>query len=143
MRVFEKLFGKDEVPVSIIDDPMLGRLTWSKEDEAWIGTHRGISIALDYERKATPTSAVLDFARDALSDPEWLLRSLEDEKRKWISRVPPSAKDELASLRLGLVSFSVRKGQRFIFGVVEGGGDERSWRTMYRDGKCEGLGFDT
>jgi hypothetical protein len=116
---------------------------WSKEDEAWIGRHRGVQIALSYERKAMPSPALLAFARESLVDPDWLLRSLEDEKKKWASRIPLSAKDELSALRLGLVSFSMPKGKRFIFGSVEGDGDERSWRIMYLDGKCEGLGFDT
>jgi hypothetical protein len=143
MRVLEWLFGTDEAPIPAIDDPVLGRLVWSKEDEAWIGRHRGVQIALSYERKAMPSPALLAFARESLVDPDWLLRSLEDEKKKWASRIPLSAKDELSALRLGLVSFSMPKGKRFIFGSVEGDGDERSWRIMYLDGKCEGLGFDT
>ncbi len=143
MRFFEKLFRKDEAPVPVFDDPQLGRLTWSKDDEAWIGTHQGLQIGLDYERTAAPAPALVAFAREALADPGWLPQSLEEEKKKWVSRIPPSAKDELAALRLGLICFSMPKGKRFIFGKVEGGGDERNWRIMYRDGKCEGLGFDT
>ena len=143
MSFFVKLFAKGEDPLPVIDDPQLGRMAWSKDDEAWVGTHNGLHFALDYEREASPTPRLLGYAKEVLADPKWLMTSLEEEKKEWVPKIPPSAKDELAALKFGLISFSMHKNGGYIFAVDDGGGDNRSWRIEYHGRECDGLGFDT
>lgn len=143
MSFLAKLLDKGEAPMPVVDDPHLGRMTWSKDDEGWIGTYAGVQFALGYERKTAPTPVLLAYAKEVLGDVGWLFRTLEDEKKSWAPRVPPSVKDELAGLRFGLVYFSLHKEQGYIFATVDGGGDDRSWRIEYHGRECDGLGFDT
>ena len=144
MRFFKKLSEKEEDPVPVVNDPQLGRMEWSEDDEAWVGTHGGFRFALAYERKATPTPPLLSYAKEVLSNPVWLERTLEEEKKRWASKVPPSGRDELATLKFGLIYFSIHKDRGpYIFAIVEGGGDDRSWRIEYHNRQCDGLGFDT
>jgi hypothetical protein len=144
MRFLKKLFEKGEEPLPIVEDPQLGRMDWSKDDEAWLGTHGGFRFALAYERKAMPTPPLLAYAKEVLSDPDLLERTLAEQKQRWASRVPPSVKDELAALKFGLIYFSIHKRRGpYIFAIVEGGGADRSWRIEYHGRQCDGLGFDT
>jgi hypothetical protein len=147
MGFFKNLFEKGEDPVRTFEDPTLGHMEWSKDDDAWIGTYNGFRFALSYARKATPTPRVLAYAKDVLGDAGWLASTLEVEKKVWLSNVPPSGKEEVAGLKFGLVHFSFRREFRretgYIIADVEGGGDNRSWRIEYHDRKCDGLGFDT
>jgi len=143
MNFLKKLFEKGETPIPIVEDPTLGRLEWSEDDEAWIGSFNGFRFALSYERKSAPPPRLSDYARDVLGNPAWLTDTLEMEKRSWASKVPPNVKDEVASLKFGIIHFSMRKDRAYIIADVEGGGDERSWRIEYHDRECDGLGFDT
>jgi hypothetical protein len=139
----EKLFDNGEGPLTSVEDSRLGLMMWSKDDEAWIGTYNGLRFALAYDRKAAPTARLLSYAKEMLGDPEWLASTLEEEKKKWAAKVPPSVKDEVATLRFGLIYFSMRKERGYVIADVEGGGDNRSWRIEFIDRKCAGLGFDT
>jgi len=143
MSSLAKFFSKGEDPLPSIDDPQLGHMAWSKDDEAWVGTHGGMQFGLAYEREAAPTPGLLAYAREVLADPNWLANTLEEEKKSWAPKVPPSVKTELAALRFGLVYFSMHKDHGYIFATVDGGGDNRSWRIEYHGRKCDGLGFDT
>ena len=143
MRFLKKLFEKGEDPLPIVEDPKLGRLEWSKDDEAWIGFFNGFRFALSYERKVAPTPRLSDYAKDVLGNPGWLTGTLEMEKSSWASKVPPNVKDEVARLKFGIVQFSMRKDCGYIIADVEGGGDNRSWRIEYHDRECDGLCFDT
>lgn len=136
-----RLFDKGEEPLTSITDPQLGRMTWSKDDEAWIGTHVGLQFALSYERKAAPTPELLGYAKVVLADPRWLLSTLEDQKKSW--KVPPHVEAELIALRFGLICFSMHEGQGYIFATLDGGSDNRCWRIEYHGRECDGLGFDT
>jgi hypothetical protein len=144
MRFLSKLFEKGEDPSPVVDDPQLGRMEWSPDDEAWVGTSGVFRFALAYERKATPTLPLLCYAKEVLSDPGWLGGTLEEEKRRWASKIPPSTRSELAALKFGLIYFSIHKDRGpYIFAIVDGGGEDRSWRIEYHGRQCDGLGFDT
>ena len=144
MGFFKKLFEKGEDPVPTFEDPTLGHMEWSEDDEAWVGAYNGFRFGLAYERESkTPTPRVLAYAKDVLGEADWLASTLESEKKVWISKVPPSVKEEVARLKFGLVYFSFRKGSGYIIADVEGGGDDRCWRIEYHDRKCDGMGFDT
>jgi hypothetical protein len=144
MGFFKKLFEKGEDPIPVVDDPQLGHMEWSQDDEAWIGSHSGFQFALSYEREATPSPALLSYAKDVLSDPDWLNRTLRQEKDRWSAKFPPHIKQELADLQFGLIYFSIheRRGP-IIFAIIEGGKDERCWRIEYHGRQCDGMGFDT
>ena len=143
MRLLKKFCKKGEDPIPIIEDRTLGRLEWSNDDEAWAGTFNGFRFALSYEGKSAPTPRLLDYAKDALGSPGWLTGTFEIEKSSWASKVPPNVRDEVASLKFGIIQFSMRKDSGYIIADVEGGGDNRSWRIEYHDRVCGGLGFDT
>jgi len=143
MSFLSKLFDKGEAPLLSVDVAPLGQMVWSSDDEAWIGTREGVQFALGYERKATPSSNLVAYATEVLADPSWLASTLEEEKNSWASKVPTSEKSEVATLRFGLIYFSMHKNQGYIFAIVEGGRDNRSWRIEYHDRHCDGLGFDT
>lgn len=141
MGFFAKLFDKGEDPLPSVVDPQLGHMTWSKDDEAWIGKHAGLQFALSYERKAAPTPELLAYAKEMLADSNWLLRTLEDQKKSW--KVPPHVEAELAALRFGQISFSMHNSVGCIFATLEGGSESRCWRIEYHGRECDGLGFDT
>lgn len=143
MRFLAKLFEKGEKPLPVVEDTTLGRMEWSKNDEAWIGTYQGFRFALSYEREAAPTPLLLSYAKEVLGDTGWLASTLAAEKKAWAQKVPPEVKDEVTGLKFGLMQFSMHKDGGYVIADVEGGGDERSWRIEYRAHKCDGLGFDT
>jgi hypothetical protein len=143
MRFLSKLFAKGEAPLPVVEDPQLGRLEWSKADEAWIGSCNGFRFALSYERKAAPTPQLSAYAQAVLGDPGWLTGTFEKEKRNWVAKAPPGLKDEVAGLKFGLVHFSMHQDRGYIIANIEGGGGDRSWRIEYHGRECDGLGFDT
>ncbi|HWA28523.1 MAG TPA: hypothetical protein VG734_22930 [Lacunisphaera sp.] len=142
MNFLKKLFAKGEEPLSVYDDPVLGRTEWSADDEAWIGAYQQVRFALAYDREARPTPRLLSYARDVLGDPAWLSSTLEEEKAL-AAKSSPDLRSEIAGLKLGLVHFAISKGREYIIASVEGGNDPRCWRIEYHGRKCDGLGFDT
>jgi hypothetical protein len=144
MSFFGKLFEKGEDPLPVFNDPELGRMEWSQDDEAWTGSYRGLQFALSYSREASPSSAVLSYAKEVLNDPDWLNRTLQEEKDRWSSKVPPNVKPELAELRFGVLYFSIHKRRGpIIFAIVDGGKGYRCWRIEYHGRECDGMGLDT
>ncbi len=143
MSFLSKLFDKGESPDPIFDDPVLGAMSWSKDEEAWAGAYDGFRFAVAYERKSTPAAELLSYTREVLGDGTWLIEALESEKQRALASAPSSAKAEIEALRFGLIHFYRHKGQLRIIADVEGGGDSRSWRIEFHDRVCEGLGFDS
>ena len=137
------LLGNADAPLPVIDDPFLGRMAWSSEGEAWVGVRDGIRFGLHRDREIGPAPELMAYAKAVLADSTWLFSDFEREKQKWSTRVPPSAQAELANLKIGMISFSMRKGRGFIFAEVDGGIDGRCWRILWLHRKCDGLGFDS
>jgi hypothetical protein len=146
MGFLSSLFKKGEDPDRYCSDPVLGPLSWSEEDEAWLGEFNGLKFSLPYSRLRQPSETAVAYAREVLSDPEWLYSTLAEEKRRRIEKYGPKIAElhgaEVRSLSFGRIHFFIRKGRR-ILADLEGGKDFRCWRIEYADKQCHGIGFDT
>jgi hypothetical protein len=145
MGFLEKFFKKrpKPPPPPPFTDAVLGPMQWSEDNESWIGKCNGFEFALGYEGEPAPTPAVLDYAKDVLSRPDWLASTLAAEKKRWESRVPKRLLAELEGLRFGVIYFSMFPTSYYIFATLEGGQDPRCWRVEYHGHECDGMGFDT
>ena len=144
MGFLDKLFRKrQEPPPPPFNDPILGLIHWSEDDESWMGKYNGFEFALGYEGEPAPTPAVLDYAKDVLRKPDWLASTLAAEKKRWESRVPKTLRAELEGLRFGVIYFSMFPTPHYIFATLVGGQDPRCWRIEYHGHACDGMGFDT
>jgi hypothetical protein len=140
------VFKKGEDPDNTYTDEVLGVTTWSDEDESWHGEYRGLKFSLDYDRLKKPTEAVIAYAREVLSDPEWLLASIAAGKEKDKARFAMYGgfyAVEIDGLTIGEINFYIHKGNRRMFIELEGGRDYRAWRIEYADRNHEGIGFDS
>lgn len=143
MDLLSYLFDKGEEPVATYDDPKLGSMKWSEDDEAWVGEYDGIEFTLAYERESSvPIKEVLIYAAEMLGDLEWLREDLEREKQKTLKEYNEFFRDEIEALQFERINFHVRKDQRSIFAHLAGGKDYRLWRIEYSDRRCGGIGYD-
>jgi len=132
-----------EEPGPELVDPVLGKMKWNEDDEAWIGEYNGFRFALSYERKREPTRAVIEYARETLANPPLLNDGLAQAKSAAANDFGQYYLDEVNSLIFGLIHFYFYKNKPRIFAELEGGRDFRCWRIEYSGTKCEGMGFDT
>lgn len=130
-------------PQEIIDDPVLGRLQWSKDDEGWTGEYRGFKISFSQKNESVPTEALIKYARQVLDTEGFLTESLEKAKQEWIMKLPKHAK-EISALYFDEVHFYRSKGQKnCILAHLGPEDDYKSWRIEYMEMNCLGLGCDT
>ncbi len=142
MGFLSDLFKKGEEPEQVCSDPVLGRMIWSEDDEAWFGEHEKKKYSLAYERTRTPPDALVAYAREVLHDTDWLASSLAAAKERARAEGYDNHEAELASLTFGTIHFYLYKGKRRIIADLEGGKDDRCWRIEFDDRTCEGIGFD-
>jgi len=149
--MFEKLkrFFQGEPPPAAehIDDPVLGRLTWSKDDEAWFSsaTHGGIGFEFQISGTPEPDQALLAHAVDIFRNKDTFVTSalhfvtMESEK---VRSLQPYC-DEIRGLRVERVClfWPDRPDDGMIY--FSGGRDYRLWRCDYVNRQPEGLGFDS
>jgi hypothetical protein len=136
------LFKRGEEPRPQYEDEVLGPMVWSEEEEAWAGEHGGFRYLVAYDRRATPASNLLAYARNVLADPAAFAAAVERAKRDAAAEYPRLA-EEIAGLRVETVSFFARQGARGIFVTLAGGKEDRCWRVEFGENGCEGIGFDT
>jgi hypothetical protein len=141
MGLFD-LFKKWPDPQPQYDDEILGPMTWSDDDESWMGESRGVKYQIAYDCEATPTSESLAYAREMLADLGVFDRSLE-QARAAAALESPDMADEIAGLRIDVVRFCVRNRKRFRMITVDlaGGRQERSWFMEFKDKECAGISF--
>jgi len=143
MGLFSSLFSRGEEPLPTCSDARLGAMEWSNDDESWVGQYQDKKFGLAYEGKCAPTSELMAYAHDVLTEPGWLDASLAAAKQQAVKEYPEPAHEEIQGLVWGAIHFYRHKGVRRIIADLEGGRNDRAWRIEYQDRKCEGIGFDS
>jgi hypothetical protein len=147
--MFDKLkrFLQGEPPpiAEKIDDPVLGTLTWSEDDEAWVSsaTHAGFEFQISGTPE--PDKALLTHAADILRRKDGFVAEVlayvksEGETVRSLH----SYRDEIAGLRVERVClfWPDRPDDGMI--SLSGGRDYRLWRCDYIARRPKGLGFDS
>jgi hypothetical protein len=126
-----------------VEDPVLGPLQWSEDDEAWVGKYGGYRIAIRYTGAAAAAPELLAYARKFLGqDGATFTQTLAearaahaDEFERWAS--------EFAGLQVETLRFAMSNRGMGCFVDLAGGEPERSWRVEFDGMKCLGFGFDT
>ncbi|MCB1227740.1 MAG: hypothetical protein KDK99_18120 [Verrucomicrobiales bacterium] len=130
-----------------IDDPILGTLTWSEEDDAWVSsaTHSGVDFEFQISGTPEPDKTLLSHATDILRrKDEFTAKVLAYVKSEGETvRSLHSYRDEIAGLRIERVClfWPNRPDDGMI--SLSGGRDYRQWRCDYIARKPQGLGFDS
>jgi len=149
--MFEKLkrfFQGEPPPVAdIIVDPILGSLSWSKDDEAWLSSpeHGGIGFRFEISGTPQPDESLLRHAADISQRREEFVLSVQrflSEEAASVRHLSPF-KEEIARLRIERVClfWPERPDDGMIF--FDGGHDYRGWRCDYIGRTPKGLGFDS
>lgn len=132
MQFLRKLFQPSPSPEPVFEDPTLGHMIWSEDDEAWIGAYNGFRFAFAHEGAARPSARLLSLAADVLGDAAWLANTLEDQKRQMLLELQaasgskiPDLTSEVRGLKLGSLHFSTQQDRGYIFADVEGGHGDR------------------
>lgn len=142
MGFLSDLFKNGEDPLPVFTDPLLGKMEWSKDDEAWLGARRQVKFGLAYDRKSSPAAELIAYAHQVLCGGAWMENSLAEAKQRARQEYPQAYHEEIQGLTWGTVHFYLHKGTRRIIADLEGGRDDRAWRIEYHDRECEGIGFD-
>lgn len=148
--MFEKLkrFLQGEPPaVDSVVDPVLGTLSWSKEDEAWLSSpeHAAIGFAFEIAGAPQPDGSLVRHAADIAKKKEEFVRSVQ----RFLSEETASVRhlsafnEEIAGLKIERVClfWPDRPDDGMIF--FDGGRDYRGWRCDYVGRTPKGLGFDS
>ena len=141
IRGLFKFLKSGEKPVDRFADDILGTMVWSPTEEAWHGEYGGLTYLIAYDRAATPTPALLAYAREVLGDAEGLRETIGRSMRLGEAEYPAYA-DEVQKLEIDTVSFFEHKRTRRMLVSLAGGRDGRAWRVEFKDQTCEGIGFD-
>jgi len=149
--MFDKLkrFLQGEPPpvAEKIDDPILGTLEWSADDEAWISsaTHNGVGFVFQIVGTSEPDKALLAHAADILRTKDvFITRVLKYVKSEAETvRSFHSYREEIDGLRVERVClfWLDRPDDGMI--SLSGGRDYRLWRCDYVARQPKGLGFDS
>jgi hypothetical protein len=154
MGFLSELFKRDssDDPEPIITDPVLGKMSWSDDDEAWSGSYNGFNFLISYDLKARPDETVLAYARESLNDRAWLDGSLAEAKEKHKGEIGEKNRafygPEMDELTWETISFGrhirgKHQGKLYIFASLASGRDYRAWRIEFVQRTCEGMGFDS
>jgi hypothetical protein len=125
-------------------DPTLGELRWSEDDESWIGDYGGYRIALVYSGQATPEPKLIEYARDFLGEDGAEFAGTFNAARIAHAYEFFRLQDEFLRLTVEMLYFSAGKDVMGCFVALEGADDpDRSWRAEFIGHECAGFGFDT
>ena len=140
-------------PIASFDDPRLGQLLWSHDEEGWTGQVAGIHFVIDRASGAQPDPRLIEYAESVLlDDPDWLLHRLEAAKTQFLQECGDDEMaayyaPELDTLRYDVVYFRVRQRTPALFAHLGECGDglapDRLWWIELGERTCYGLGFDT
>jgi hypothetical protein len=149
--MFEKLkrfFQGEPPPVADkIVDPVLGPLSWSKDDEPWLSSpdHNAVGLVVHIAGTPQPDGALVRHAADITKNKEEFVRRVQRFLAEEASSVRhlSAFKEEVAGLKIESVCFfwPERPEDGMIF--FAGGRDDRVWRCDYIGRKPKGLGFDS
>ena len=147
-RKLKRVFQSAPPPIAEkIDDPTLGMLTWSDDDEAWISsaTHADAGFGFLITGTPEPHQALLSHAAD-------IFRRKDDFVAEVLARVRlesetvrslRSYRNEIEGLRVEQLClfWPARPDDGMIY--FTGGIDFRLWRCDYVACQPRGLGFDS
>ncbi len=149
--MFEKLkrfFQGDPPPFADkIIDPVLGALSWSKDEEAWLTAPEQSDIVFRFQIAGTPLpdASLVRHAAEILKNKDAFTRSVKRFLSEEAAAVPHLGRfrDEIAGLRIECVSllWPERPDDGMIY--FSGGHDHRLWRCDYVERTPKGLGFDS
>ncbi len=149
--MFDKLkrfFKRAPPPVAEkIDDPVLGTLMWSEDDEAWVWSSAHAGVGFDFQISGTPEpdEALLAHAADILRKRDAFVAAVSQFLKEEAEKIRSLRfyRDEIEGLKIervclfwperpddGMISFS-------------GGRNYRLWRCDYVARQPKGLGFDS
>jgi hypothetical protein len=138
------LFGpRGPKPIDRIDDPKLGPLRWSEDDDSWVGEYGGYRIAVGYSGSAVPTPDLLAYSRNFLGQKGTTFTQNMAEARAAHAHEFRRWASEFAGLQVGTLGFGMSNRGMGCFVDLAGGEPERSWRVEFDGMKCLGFGFDT
>jgi hypothetical protein len=140
-----RIFNRPATALDLVaEDPLLGTLTWSADDESWLGIYGDQSFSLGFQGSRAPSQELRAYALQVLGAPDWLDRTLSQAKALATTNYTTFYTAETASLRFGTIHFyrDSKRGPCAIAALV-GGRDCRSWRIEYSGLTCEGIGFDS
>jgi hypothetical protein len=143
MGWLRKTFGRGEQPVERVEDPVLGTLVWSKDDEGWVGQLGGLRIVVCDSIRAVPSPQVLDYARTVLGPQGDLFRKALAEAKAAYRETYRLAAEEFDRLEPGTLSFEIAQRGPVCFVELIGGNPDRFWRVEFTGTNCDGFGFDT
>ena len=146
-RLQRLLQGKPPPIAPTSDDPVLGTLSWSKDDEAWLTRPELGDVGFAFQIYGTPQPApgLLRHAAEIVEHrDEFILRVngfLSEEVRS-VRHLSPFT-DEIAGLKIECVClyWPDRPNDGMIYFI--GGRDYRLWRCDYVARAPKGLGFDS
>jgi len=146
--MFEKLkrFWQGEPPPisETLDDPVLGTLIWSDDDEAWTTNKaiEGLGFEIVISGTKEPDRQLLAHAREIFRNHSDFVSNvlgqikIESETVRGLRRY----REEIDGLRIERVYLSRPDDGRIYF---SGGQDDRLWLCEYIGGQAKGLGFDS
>jgi hypothetical protein len=149
--MFDKLkrfFQGEPSPVAEkVDDPVLGTLTWSKDDEAWVSgaDHADVGFVFMISGTPEPDKALLAHAAELLRRKDEFVAEVlayvksEGERVRHFS----SYSEEIAGLSVEQVNLCWPERPDDGMISLSGGRDYRLWRCDYVARKPKGLGFDS
>lgn len=128
-------------------DPVLGTLSWSKDDEAWLSSaeHDGIGFVSQIAGTPYPDAALIRHAADIFTEKE----AFTHRVARFLSAEAASVRhlsafrEEIAGLKIECVVLS--RPERPDDGMIyfSGGHEYRLWRCDYVGRAPKGLGFDS
>lgn len=149
MSLFSRIFGKKpEGGAEYIDD-VLGKIIWIHKDNEWAGSYQNMEFTLSHEKnRLVPSPSMLNYARQLLTNSEYLKRALDQEVDAFLKEVPgmvsiPDQLEEIRSLYYEGLHFSTHKGEFYTFASLGPQNDLRCWRIEFIGNKSVGLGFDS
>lgn len=128
------------------DDPRIGKLTWSHDDELWVTdpTHRNCGFAFHIAGTPEPNTALLEHAADILESREGFVDAVSTLLAQEIEQTEHLAAfaDEIRQLTIETVCLFWPNRPNDGMIRFDGPDEFRAWRCDYIDRKPKGLGFD-
>ncbi len=147
-KKMKRFFQGEPSPIAAeINDPILGKLTWSEDDEAWLSDpqHENLGFVFHITGTPEPHAVLLSHAADILRDRNQFMDKVMvcvKQEAELVAHLR-EYREEIAELRVETVCLFW--GDRLNDGMIyfSGGRDYRLWRMDYANRQPQGVGFDS
>ena len=130
-----------------IEHPILGTLTWSSDDEAWVSdaAHAGLGFEFQISGTPEPDHRLIAHAVDIFNHKDDFASRVYQYVRSQIDALPGlrSYRAEIEGLRIDRVCLFWPHRPEDGMIALSGGWDYRAWRCDLIGRKPIGLGFDS